>query len=228
MRISTHARTLPFVAFLALAGLPAWAVAPPEAAKPSDLKPHLEQDHISYGGERKNQMAAYSKRHYGEREWRLERAKVIVLHFTAGPSYSSAWSTFDSNAPNLGERPGVCAHYLVDKDGTTGELVQPRIRCRHTIGLNHRAIGIELVQEAGSGSHWADQQILNRKSQVRSALRLVRWLQAKFSIRTNDVIGHAMANNHRLFKDREGWRNDHSDWLKRDVKEFRRKLRRLG
>ena len=78
-------------------------------------------------------------------------------------SYASAWSTFDSNAPNLGELPGVCAHYIVKKSGAIAELVPPRIRCRHAIGLNHRSIGIEMVQEAGSGPHWADREILDRK-----------------------------------------------------------------
>jgi N-acetyl-anhydromuramyl-L-alanine amidase AmpD len=171
-------------------------------------------------------MAAYSKRHYGEREWRLTRPRVIVLHFTAGPSYESAWRTFDANDPALGEPPGVCAHYLIAKSGRIGELVRPRVRCRHTIGLNHHAVGVEIVQEAGRGSHWADRQILRRRPQIRAALRLVRWLQAKLGIRTSDVIGHAMANEHRLFEDRQGWVNDHTDWLARDVRVFRKRLRR--
>ncbi len=168
-------------------------------------------------------MAAYSQRHYGSREWRLD-PDVIVLHFTASSSYSSAWNTFDSNAPNLGESPGVCAHYVVKRSGGIEELVSPSIRCRHTIGLNHRSIGIEMVQETGRGSHWADRQILERRPQIRAALGLVRWLQQRHSIGTRDVIGHSMANDHRRFKDLKGWRNDHSDWLKRDVREFRDRL----
>jgi N-acetyl-anhydromuramyl-L-alanine amidase AmpD len=171
-------------------------------------------------------MAAYSKRHYGEREWRLTDPEVIVLHFTGSGSYSSVWNTFDSNAPNLGESPGVCSHYVIEQDGTIDELVAPRIRCRHTIGLNHTSIGIEMVQSTGSSSHWADQQILDRGPQIRSALRLVRWLQARYGIPTGEVIGHAMANDDPYFKDLQGWTNDHTDWLKRDVREFRKRLRR--
>ncbi len=54
-------------------------------------------------------MAGYSNRHYGKREWRSSAIpKVIVLHFTATDSYDAVWSTFDSNAPNVGELPGVC------------------------------------------------------------------------------------------------------------------------
>ena len=41
------------------------------------------------------------------------------------------------------------------------------------------------------------------------------------------MIGHAMANHSPYFKDLEGWRNDHTDWLRRDVLKFRRRLQRL-
>jgi hypothetical protein len=191
-------------------------------AKPA--KPPIHADHISYGDSRKAQMAGYSNRHYGKREWRLRNPKAIVLHFTATDSYDSVWSTFDSNAANRGEKPGVCSHYVIEQNGTIDELVRPSIRCRHAIGLNHVAIGIEMVQATGRGSHWADQQILARRKQVGAALRLVRWLQARYGIPTGEVIGHSMANEDPHFKDLEGWVNDHTDWLKRDVKEFRGRL----
>jgi hypothetical protein len=41
------------------------------------------------------------------------------------------------------------------------------------------------------------------------------------------VIGHAMANDSPYFVDHEGWRNDHTDWQRRDVRTFRHRLRRL-
>jgi N-acetyl-anhydromuramyl-L-alanine amidase AmpD len=194
------------------------------AGEPS--APPIDRDRISYGDERRAQMAAYSERHYGRREWRLDDPDAIVLHFTANDSYAATWNTFDANAPNRGELPGVCSHYVVKQSGTIAELVPPRIRCRHAIGLNHRSLGIEMVQEAGPGSHWADQQILHRHPQIRSALRLVAWLQDRYEIATRDVIGHAMANDSPYFKDLQGWVNDHTDWLKRDVREFRQRLRR--
>ena len=168
-------------------------------------------------------MAAYSKRHYGVATSRL-RPRVIVLHFTANNSYSATWNTFASNAANRGEKPGTCAHFVIEKSGRIHQLVPLTVRCRHTVGLNHVAIGIEMVQETGPSAHWADQQILHRPRQVHAALRLVRWLQARFHIATRDVIGHAMANRHRLFRDLEGWRNDHVDWQAADVRAFRRRL----
>ena len=50
---------------------------------------------------------------------------VIVEHYTATSSYSSAWNTFASNAPDVEfrERPGVCAHFIIDRDGTIHQLV---------------------------------------------------------------------------------------------------------
>jgi hypothetical protein len=188
-------------------------------------RPRIDHDPIPYGRVRKREMAAYSARHYGRRRWRLRDPHVIVLHFTAGPTYRSAWSTFAANAPSLGELPGDCAQYVVGKTGAIHELVPPTIRCRHAIGLNYTAIGVEMIQEGGPSSHWADRQILDRRPQIRAAVHLVAWLRQRYGIAMRNVIGHAMANHSPYFKDLEGWRNDHTDWLHRDVVVFRRRLR---
>ena len=85
----------------------------------------------------------------------------------------------------------------------------------------------EMVQETGSGSHWADRQILRRDRQINAALHLAGWLKQRFGIRMRDITGHAMANDSPYFKDLQGWRNDHTDWLRRDVRAFRHRLQRL-
>jgi N-acetyl-anhydromuramyl-L-alanine amidase AmpD len=187
----------------------------------------LSHDPIHYGHARKREMARYSERHYGHHTWRLRHKRVIVLHFTGGTSWRSAYNTFASNTPDRGELPGVCAHYIVDRHGTVHQLVSLKVRCRHTIGLNHRSIGVEMVQPATHGSHWADRRILRRHRQIRAALHLVKYLKHRFHIKVRNVIGHAMANHNHLFKDLEGWRNDHTDWLYRDVRTFRHRLRRI-
>jgi N-acetylmuramoyl-L-alanine amidase len=187
-------------------------------------RPRIKDDLIPFGHRRKHEMALYSRRHYGAKRWRLIHHRVIVLHFTGGSSYSSAWNTFAADSPNLGELPGVCAHFIIGRGGTIHKLVPVSIRCRHAIGLNYTAIGIEMVQPTGAGAHWADQRILHRHRQIHSALHLVKWLKMRFHIRKRNVIGHAMANSSPFFKDHEGWRNTHTDWLRRDVKVFRRRL----
>ena len=192
-----------------------------------DRRPPMKRDFIPFGDERKHQMGGYSKRHYGVWRWRLTSPDIIVLHFTGGSSYESARNHFASNSPNRGELPGVCAHFVVDKDGTIYKVVRTSIRCRHAIGLNYTSVGIEMVQEAGRGSRWADRQILQRGPQIRAALKLARFLKGRYSIKMRNIIGHAMVNDSPYFKDLQGWRSDHTDWLKPDVREFRRRLERM-
>jgi hypothetical protein len=190
-------------------GSPSPTLSPSPSPSPSIARPPIVRDYIPYGRVRRGQMAAYSQRHYGKRTWRLQ-PRVIVLHYT-----------------NLGELPGVAAHFVIGKRGTIYQLVPLYVRVRHAIGLNHRALAIEFVQEGGSGPGWADAQILARKPQMRAALRLVRYLQVRFAIKTRNVIGHAMANDSPYFRDLRGWRNDHTDWLAADVRRFRARLAAL-
>jgi N-acetylmuramoyl-L-alanine amidase-like protein/zinc carboxypeptidase len=159
------------------------AAAPPAAA--SQARPRIVWRKIPFGTTRRAQTRAYAKRHYGTATATL-RPKVIVEHFTASSTFSSAYNTFASNAPDveLHERPGVCAHFIIDKDGTIYQLVSLKLICRHTVGLNDRAIGIEHVG-------MSDGEILGRPAQLRASLRLTRWLQSRYAIRTRDVIGHA-------------------------------------
>lgn len=189
-------------------------------------EPKVSFDPIPYDRERKRQMANYSNRHYGEHEWRLE-PRAIVLHYTASSTYESAFSTFASNAPALGESPGVCSQFVVDKDGTIYQLTRLYVRCRHTIGLNHVSIGIEMVQEQLGSSHSSSEAILDRREQARAAVRLTAWLKQRYGIDSRDVLGHSMANDSHLFKDLSGWRNDHTDWPKAEVKTFRKRVKRV-
>lgn len=200
----------------------AWPGPVPEPAAQRQVKePKVDFDPIPFGHDRKRQTAAYSKRHYGERTWRLTDPKAIVLHYTATDTYGPVFNTFAANAPSLGESPGVCAQFVVDKDGIIHQLTRLYVRCRHTIGLNHVAIGIEMVQGATGTRHGAEQAILGRRAQAAAAVRLVAWLKQRYGIAMKDVIGHAMANDSPLFEDREGWRNDHVDWRAADVRDFR-------
>jgi N-acetyl-anhydromuramyl-L-alanine amidase AmpD len=178
---------------------------------------------IPYPASWQQEMAAYSLRHYGTASWQLTPT-MIVLHYTAGGTWASTRAVFAADTANMGELPGTCAHYVVDKDGTVYQLVPTSVRCRHAIGLNDQAIGIEMVQEGGTSATWADQQILDRPAQVGAALALVRSLRAQFGIPTTSVIGHATANAAPQFHDLMGWRNDHADWQPADVARFRARL----
>src|SRR5436190_8282887 len=123
-------------------------------------KPHIVWKPIPYGPQRRAEMAAYSRKHYGINSWVLH-PKVIVEHYTGGESFSAAWHTFASNSPDpeLGELPGTSVHFIVGKDGTIYQLVRLNVMCRHTVGLNYVAIGIEHVGTS-------DQEILRDKAQI--------------------------------------------------------------
>jgi N-acetylmuramoyl-L-alanine amidase len=163
------------------------AVAPrPAGAAAAAPKPPVDWDPIPFGADRRRQMRRYSLRHYGQAKAKLTDPKVIVQHYTASSSFSAAFNTFASNAPDVefGERPGVCAHFLIDRDGSIHQLVSLRWRCRHTVGLNDSAIGIEHVGVS-------DADVMGRRRERNASLRLTRWLQGRFAIRIRDVIGHA-------------------------------------
>jgi N-acetylmuramoyl-L-alanine amidase len=220
------------IAVVVAAGVGALGVASPSpATTPATAsgapRPRIHNDPIPFGKERKRETAAYSRRHYGQRTWRLRNPRVIVLHYTTSSTYPPVFNTFASNAPSVGELPGTCSHFVIGKNGAIHRLVPLDIRCRHAIGLNYTAIGIEMVQEQLSSSHASDEAILHRAPQIHAALHLVRWLRARYGIAMKNVIGHAMANKSPYFKDREGWKNDHTDWQRKDVVTFRKRLRRL-
>src|SRR4051794_20819142 len=110
------------------------------------LKPAIVSKPIPFPASRRAETAAYARRHYGVDTWRL-KPRVVVAHVTASSSFSSTWNAFASNSPDpeLGELPGTCAHFVVDTDGTIYQLVALGTMCRHTVGLNWAAIGIEHV-----------------------------------------------------------------------------------
>ena len=183
----------------------------PARAARAAPRPRIVWRRIPFGAARRRQMRAYSRRHYGDDTALLRDPKVIVQHYTASSTYESAWNTFAANAPDveLGERPGVCAHFLIDRDATITQLVPLRLRCRHTIGLNHVAIGVEHV-----GVSDAD----ITPGQMRASLRLTRWLQERFGIRTRDVIGHAESLSSPYHHERVAALRDrtHGDFSRRD------------
>ena len=168
-------------------------------------------------------MAAYSEKHYGIHSWRLH-PKVIVEHYTGSNSFSAAWDTFAANTPDpeLGELPGTCAHFIVDRNGRIYQLVRTDIMCRHTVGLNYVAIGIEHVGTS-------DAEILHDPAQIRASLELSAWLVDRFHIRIRNVIGHNESLSSSYHRERyKAWAHQtHADWKHRDMKVYRGKLRAL-
>lgn len=179
---------------------------------------------IRYGASRRSQMAEYSRRHYGKREWRLRNPRLIVQHVAVAPSNDAIFNTFASNAPDpsFGELPNVCAHFAVGDDGEVIQMVPLRVRCRHVVGLNHVAIGIEHVG-------YSDSDVLNNRVQLRASLRLTAALRCRFKIPVRDVIGHNESLKSRFYRERiSKFRGQtHGDFTPASMRIYRRKLRTM-
>ena len=183
--------------------------------------PRIVSRPIPFGADRRAQMRAYARRHYGLDSERLEQPRVIVEHFTGTSTFAPAFKVFASNArdPELHERPGTCAHFIVDRDGTIYQLVSLALMCRHTIGLNQVAIGIEHVGVSDAG-------VLGRRRQLAASLRLTRWLQGRYGIRSADVIGHAESLSSPYHHERVARlrRRTHPDFAPSTMRRYRRQL----
>ena len=183
-------------------------------------KPHVVWKPIPYGAVRRAEMAAYAKKHYGIDSYVLH-PRAIVEHVTATPTFSSAYNTFSANVPDaeLHELPGTCAHFIVDRDGTIYQLVRLNVMCRHTVGLNWAAIGIEHVG-------LSDAQVLGDAAQMRSSLALTVWLMWRYKIPLADVIGHNESLSSPLHKELYApWRcQTHGDWKRADMNVYRARL----
>ena len=186
--------------------------------------PRRDQRPIPYGDERKADMRAYARRHYGIDDYRLRRPRVIVEHYTVTDTFQPVFDTFAPNRPDaeLGELPGVCSHYVVDRDGTIYQLVPTTIMCRHTVGLNYTAIGIEHVGRS-------DAQVLGNPRQMAASLRLTRMLQGRYGIRTRNVIGHNESLSSPFHRERVARlrTQTHADFPKPAMDVYRRRLERL-
>ena len=184
--------------------------------------PPIDVHHIDMNAKRRAEMRAYSKRHYGYASARLH-PKVIVEHIAVAGNARSIINTFgpDVRDSELGELPGLCSHYVVAGDGRILELVSPKWRCRHTVGLNHVAIGIEHVG-------MTDSDVLDNPERLKASLRLTVYLRCRYDIPLGDVIGHSESLDSPYHRERVKRlrRQTHGDWSHASMKVYRRRLAR--
>ena len=184
--------------------------------------PPIDVQHIDMNAKRRGEMRAYSKRHYGYASARLH-PRVIVEHIAVAGTWRAVYNTFAPDVPDgeLGELPGLCSHYVISEAGKVIELVPPRLRCRHTVGLNHVAIGIEHVG-------YTDGDVLHNRKRLRASLRLTAWLRCRYGIPLEDVIGHSESLSSPYHRERVKRlkRQTHGDWSHASMKVYRRRLAR--
>ncbi len=196
-----------------------------QTAGPS--RPPIVWDPVPFGRRRKAEMVAYVGRHYGsfmKPTWRLIDPRVIVIHYTDA-GYGATYNTFATDVPDseLHELPATCAHFVIGTDGAIHQFVSLGTMCRHTVGLNWTAIGIEHVG-------FSDGQVLGNRRQISASLHLVRWLRCRFGIQTRNVIGHneslSSPYHHEDVPSLRG--QTHADFNHADMQVYRQRLRALG
>ena len=154
--------------------------------------PNVVSRPIPFNDDRMELTASYLQAHTGRNPSgnpdsdSLMTPRLIVLHWTATASLQAAYNTFSPTV--LRGRPdiagagtvNVSAHYIVDRDGMVYQAMADTRVGRHTFGLNHVAIGIEIV---GDG----DEHPLT-DSQVSANAALIRCLTKRHDI--SHLIGH--------------------------------------
>jgi N-acetylmuramoyl-L-alanine amidase len=194
-----------------------------DAATSGAPQPAITNWKIPFPAKRKQEMKAYAQRHYGISSYKLTTPHVIVEHVAAAGSAQAVYNTFapDNPDPELHELPNVCAHFVVGADGTIYRLVNTSLMCRHTVGLNYTAIGIEHVG-------FADSDVLNDKAQMRASLALTNWLRCTHGIKIKNVIGHNESLSSPYHRENvAALRNQtHGDMKQASMKRYRKRLRK--
>jgi hypothetical protein len=185
-------------------------------------RPQIVAKRIPFPAKRKREMASYARRHYGIDSYRLRRPRVIVEHYTVNDSVQATFNTFAPDVADveLHELPGVCSHYVVARNGQIFQLVALSLMCRHTVGLNYTAIGIEHVGRS-------DRDVLGTPRELRASLRLTAWLRCRFAIGVDDVIGHSESLSSPYHRERVARlrTQTHADWTHASMQVYRRMLR---
>ncbi len=183
----------------------------------------IVQKPISFDNERRILSLEYLDQHYGiiQNEPTIV-PKIIVVHWTVIPTMEKTFDAFyNTELPKAREgisaasQLNVSSQYLIDRDGTIYQLLPDTVFARHTIGLNHCAIGIENVG--------GDDQPLT-KQQLKSNIDLIKLLSSKYPIEY--LIGHF---EYQKFIGHPLWKEIDSNYLtvKTDPnKGFMRKIRR--
>jgi N-acetylmuramoyl-L-alanine amidase len=186
-------------------------------------RPAIVWKPIPFPESRKQETLAYSREHYGLDTFSLVQPQMIVEHFTANDEFDPVFNTFAADQPHLGELPGTCAHFVIDSDGTIYQLVPLDLMCRHTVGLNYTAIGIEMVGES-------DQDILGNPQQLAAALNLTLWLMQQLDIELRNVIGHNESLTSPFHQELVPSLRcqTHQDWSHEDMEVFRDDLAQLA
>ena len=122
----------------------------------------------------------YSLRHYGEAMTEIV-PQAVVVHWTGASTVESTYNWFYK--PNYSDGTlNVASQFLVGRDGTIYRLAPETSLCRHIIGYNWCAIGIENVGGNGDTENLTEEQLT-------ANIQLIRYLHRKYPT-IGYVFGH--------------------------------------
>lgn len=189
----------------------------------SSTQPVILERPISFGPDRQALTIAYLQSRYDlPATTPVIKPRMVVLHWTAIPTLAGSFEAFQPerlpSARGDIQQAGalnVSAHYLIDRDGTIYHLLPDTLMARHTIGLNHCAIGIENVG--------GTEDTPLTPEQLEANTRLVRSLAKTYPIQY--LIGHyeyTAFEGHPLWLEKDsGYRTTKTD----PGEDFMRKVR---
>lgn len=167
--------------------------------------PAIVDQPVEWSAEREALTRAYAERHYGMNLAEIV-PQAVVVHWTAGPTWESAYYHFYHAAAADGTM-NYASQFIVDRDGTIYRILPETTMGRHIIGYNWCAIGIENVGGVGGAEDLTDEQAV-------ANIELIRYLQEKYpTIRY--VFGHYQQDAARAsglyIEQVEGYRSQKAD-----------------
>ena len=198
----------------------------PAATKSAATKPPIHKMLIPYPKKRKREMAAYSKRHYGQYKWRLNDPKVIVDPLRRGRQHQRDLQHLQDRP--AGRRvPRAAQRLLALRRGRLGRCLQ--VRPADDPLPPHRRP--QLDRDRGRARRLlrpGHPRPARRSSTARSSSS--QWLRCRFGIPVSNVIGHNESLSSPFYKelDPRFQGQTHGDWNHADMQIYRADLTKLG
>lgn len=165
--------------------------------------------------------------------------QIVVVHYTVIPTLEETVEYFKPDTID-GARETVAANgalnvgiqFIVDRDGTIYSSYPFNVMARHTIGLNHVAVGIENIGNADLGTADGNGVLPLTEAQLEANEAIVRWLCGEAAT-MRYLIGHheyrELENkrhpaSHLFQEDIPGYRTDKVDPGPNFMRELRKRL----
>ncbi|MDJ0837694.1 MAG: peptidoglycan recognition family protein [Acidobacteriota bacterium] len=167
--------------------------------------------------------------------------QIVVVHYTVIPTLKGVIDYFspkiiDSSREAVAKNGAlnVGVQFIVDRDGTIYSFYPENIMARHTIGLNHVAIGIENVGNADLGTPAGPGKLPLTPEQLDANEKLIRYLSGEY-VTLRYLIGHHEYRDlenrrhpagHLFHEDVPGYRTEKVDPGPNFMKKLRERLKK--